>query len=64
MSESVSDQRLLRMKEAARVLAVSVRTVYRLIAARELAVVHVRGCARVNQADLLAYVERSKRGGL
>jgi excisionase family DNA binding protein len=55
--------KLLRIKEAAARLAVSARTVWRIIAAGELPVVHVRGCACIPEAALLAYEERNKRGG-
>jgi excisionase family DNA binding protein len=55
--------KLLRVKEAAARLAVSVRTLWRMIAAGELPVVHVRRCACVAESDLLAYVQRNKRKG-
>jgi len=54
--------KLLRVREAAARLAVSVRTVWRMIAAGELPVVHVRGCTCVAEADLLVYIEKSKQG--
>jgi|YelNatPaOPRAMG01_1025707.scaffolds.fasta_scaffold58778_2 excisionase family DNA binding protein len=58
-----NESKLLRMKDAAARLAVSVRTLYRLVAAHELAVIHVRGCACISEADLVEYVARKKQGG-
>lgn len=56
----MTDGQLLGMKDAAARLAVSVRTLRRIVADRELQVVHVRGRACIAEADLLAYVERNK----
>jgi len=55
------DGKLLRVRAAAERLSVSVRTLWRMVAAGELPVVHVRGCACIAEADLVSYVERSKR---
>jgi excisionase family DNA binding protein len=50
---------LITKAEAAERLAVSVRTVERLITAGRLPLVHVEGAARLRVADLEAYVDAS-----
>jgi len=37
-----------------------VRTVYRIIAEGGLSLVHVRGCACIEESELQNYIERSK----
>ena len=49
---------LLSVSTAAEYLAVSVRTVYRLIAAGELHPVRVGARLRIEREDLRAYLER------
>jgi excisionase family DNA binding protein len=44
------------VKKAATILGVSTRTVWRMIAAGELSVIHVRGCTRLLQAQVLGYL--------
>jgi len=51
---------LLRLKAVAARLGVSVRTVYRIIAEGGLSLVHVRGCACIEESELQNYIERSK----
>jgi excisionase family DNA binding protein len=51
---------LLRLKAVASRLGVSVRTVYRIIAEGGLRLVHVRGCACIEESELQNYIERSK----
>lgn len=53
---------LLRIDEAGRELRVSRATVYRLIAAGELTPIHVgrNRSARIERADLAAYIARNK----
>jgi excisionase family DNA binding protein len=53
---------LLRLKAVASRLGVSVRTVYRIIAEGGLRLLHVRGCACIEESDLKNYIERSKGG--
>lgn len=55
--------KLLRLNEAAVRLAVSVRSLYRLIDAGELAVVRVGGCVRVAENDLVVYIAEHRQGG-
>ena len=52
---------LVRIKEAAGRFGVSVRTLYRVIAEGGLTVVHVRGCACIEETELREYVERNKQ---
>jgi len=47
--------------EAARLLSVSVRTLWRLIDDGTLPVAHVRGAARVSDEALRAFVDRASR---
>jgi excisionase family DNA binding protein len=56
-----SECNLVRLKVAAARLGVSVRTVYRIIAEGGLALVRIRGCSCLKEADLTAYVEKSKQ---
>jgi excisionase family DNA binding protein len=55
------ERNLVRLKVAAARLGVSVRTVYRIIAEGGLALVRIRGCSCLKEADLTAYVEKSKQ---
>ncbi len=50
---------LMKITEAAQELAVSVRTVYRMVADQQLELVKVRAASRVRRSD----VERIKRRG-
>jgi excisionase family DNA binding protein len=59
-NEMEKTDRLLRMKAAAVRLGVSVRTLYRIIAEGGLPLVHIRGCSCLREADLTAYVEKSR----
>lgn len=52
-------EKLYRVEEAAELLAVSVRTVWRLISAGELVVKKVRRCTRVTAASVAQFIERS-----
>ena len=63
MSAMVDDEQLLTVKKCAGRFGVSVRTVWRIIAAGELPVVRIRGCTRIPEAALLAYEERHRQGG-
>jgi excisionase family DNA binding protein len=53
----VPSRLLLTKREAAEQLAVSLRTIERLISAGRLPLVHVEGAARVRVADLETYVQ-------
>jgi excisionase family DNA binding protein len=53
---------LLRLKAAAGWLAVSKRTLYRIVADKKLRLVHVRGCSCIEESELQKYVERNKGG--
>ena len=57
MGDEASGEKLLRVKEAAARLAVSPRTVWRMIAAKTLKAVHVRGCTRVLLAEVAKYLK-------
>jgi len=56
-----SDSNLVRLKTAAARLGVSKRTLYRIIAERELLLVHVRRCSCLKECDLTAYIERNQQ---
>lgn len=58
----VSPTKLLRLKEAAKILGISVRTLYRIIADGHLTRVHVRGCSCIPSSQLNAYLQRLERG--
>jgi excisionase family DNA binding protein len=51
---------LLRVNDAAQLLAIGRTTMYGLIAAREIEVVHIGRCARVPVSELERYVERCR----
>jgi excisionase family DNA binding protein len=53
---------LLRLKAVAARLGVSIRTVYRIIGDGGLRLVHVRGCACIEESELQDYIEKSKGG--
>ena len=55
--ESESPNR--RIPEAAAILRISVRTVYRIAADGDLTIKHYRGCAIIEMADLLRYMAKS-----
>ena len=63
MSENGEQVKLLRLNEAAKRLTVSVRSLYRLIDAGELAVVRIGGCVRVAESDLGIYIAEHREGG-
>jgi excisionase family DNA binding protein len=52
---------LLTMVDAARVLSVGRTTMYELVAAGEIEVVHIGRAARVPAASIEAFVERHRR---
>ena len=55
---------LVKLRDAARRVGVSVRTVYREIADGKLPpVIKVRGCSLLAESAINEYVERQKRGG-
>lgn len=59
--EKKSESRLLTIEGAAQWLAVSTRTIYRLINEGLLpAPLKVRGCSRVDRSDLEAYVNNAR----
>ena len=51
---------LLTVKQAAKFLGVSMRTVWRMIADGQLHAVRVRRCTRLAVAEVLEYLEQSK----
>jgi len=51
---------LVAVKQAAQLLAVSARTVWRMIADGELKVIRVRGCTRLSKAELENWASRTK----
>jgi len=62
--EMQTEGKMLRVKETAKRWGVSERTVWRELAARELTKVKVRNCTCIPEADVLAYEERTRRGGV
>jgi len=57
-----TEGKLLKVEEAAKILNVSVRTVWRMIADKELTAIHVRGCTRIALAKVLGGSQRSQEG--
>jgi excisionase family DNA binding protein len=57
--DAVSD--LLTIREAARSLGVSTRTIHRLVRDAELAPVRIRGSVRFRPQDIEAYILRAQR---
>jgi excisionase family DNA binding protein len=53
-------ERLLRLPEAAELLSVSARTVYRLVAEGRLPAIRIRDHFRLDPADLRAFVVQGK----
>jgi excisionase family DNA binding protein len=60
-STANSERNLVPVKVAADRLGVSVRTLYRIIAEGGLPLVHFRGCSRLQEGDLTAYIEKNKQ---
>ncbi len=54
---------LLDYREAARLLAVSERTVWSLVAKGELPAVRIGRAVRIDRRDLVAWVDRQKSAG-
>jgi len=61
MDDRRGAERLLRVNEAARMLAVSGRTVWRMISAGQLKPVRFRKCTRVVLADVSNYLKAGKK---
>ncbi len=62
MDNCASGERLLRVKEAAAMLGrISVRSVWRMIAAGELKVVHIRRCTRVYLSSVKDYLKKQSQ---
>jgi excisionase family DNA binding protein len=59
MVRVATTEALMKISDTARELAVSVRTVYRMVADQQLELVKVRGSSRIRRSD----VERIKRRG-
>jgi excisionase family DNA binding protein len=59
----LGDPGLIRLKAAAALLGISVRTLYRIIAEKKLPVVHVRSCSCIEESDLRDYIKKNKGGG-
>ncbi len=57
-------ERLLRIDEVARLLAISRAAAYRLAASGSLPAVRFGGCVRVRPEDLVAFVETYRTGDL
>jgi excisionase family DNA binding protein len=49
--------RLLTVKEAARYLGVSARTIYRMVGDGQLRTLKIRGCTRLRQSTVTALVD-------
>ena len=50
--------RFIRLRDAAGVLAVSLRTLYRIIGDGHLKIIKVRGCACIARSELERYMSR------
>jgi excisionase family DNA binding protein len=62
-SDRSNELQLLDAKEAAGLLGVSVRTIRRMFASKELPVVRFRHCTRVRESDVTEYIDKSRRAG-
>lgn len=62
-NEETGTGALIRIREAAAMLRVSRRTVWRMIADGQLHAVRVRRCTRLALAEVLGYSGQSKQGG-
>jgi excisionase family DNA binding protein len=58
--QATGPPRLLTIREAASLLGVSEKTVRRLISSRQLQCVRIRRLVRLQQADLIRFVEARK----
>lgn len=63
MGNEASSEKLLRVKEAAARLAVSPRTVWRMIAEQQLKAVHVRRCTCVLMSELARFIQGGNKVG-
>jgi len=63
MDNCAGGERLLRVKEAAAMMAVSPRTVWRMIPEAQLKSVHIRGCVRVYLHSVEEYLTQSEQVG-
>jgi excisionase family DNA binding protein len=61
MDIEANGEKLLRVKEAAAKLTVKPRTVWRMIAAGELKVVHIRRCTRVYLSSVKDYLKKQNQ---
>ena len=57
MKDEARGEQLLRVNEVATILAVSERTIWRMIASGELKAVHVRGCMRIYRWSVEEYLK-------
>lgn len=57
-------ERLVRIPEAAAMLSVCVRTVWRMIAEGQLTPVRVRRCTRVPLAEILSILKGGRKEGV
>ena len=62
MDNSLGSERLLRVRDAAARLTVNPRTIWRMIADKELQVVHIRGCTRVYLSSVEDYKKKQNQG--
>lgn len=56
--------RLLTVQEAAQTLSVSERTFWRMVKEKEIRVVKIRNCLRIDPADIRRYVRNHKSRGI
>ncbi len=54
---------LLRVKEAARFLAISERTLYTLTQRKKIPVIKFRGNVRYSLTDLEIFIQQARKGG-
>lgn len=52
--------RLVRVKEAAKIIGVSMRTVWRMLASGQLKAVRIRRCTMVRLSELLSWMKTGK----
>lgn len=57
LADAISQPDLLSIKQTAAMLCLGTRTVNRMIARRELPVVHIGRSVRVRRSDLLSYLD-------
>jgi excisionase family DNA binding protein len=61
--KSIEEYQLIRVNEVARLLAISRRTLERLVSAGKLPrPIKIGGCSRFRHSDIIAYIENANQG--